>query len=544
MKQSLTVLLAVALSACGATPTPRDAVLGPIPADSPFLLVVEPPPAGHFERRLGAAEAALDDVFELLAQLETPDGESNRAVRWFSAIARRLKGRMNGPGLAELGMRQGGYAALFTERGLPVLRMELTSGQRFVETMRSLADAARDPLPERVWKGRVWWDFPLPETPLRVLVVVDGDVLVVAISMEETPTKALPGLVGVEPVPGSLADEPRLEALRSEHGFTWYLGAVETARLASDLVARIEERGAWPEHCRDEVLGILETLPSVYYGVVDTGDAEVDKTRVLVPLSRPARAELEAIVGPPPGLAERFDPAFRAVGGFGLRVGAVLAWLRRVGATIRVQPYQCEQLAPLNVFANNVESQLLPLAATPVPGLSGVSAAISEMAFEDGAPRRFAGVLILGTTDGAQLLGLAALSMPQLLPLVPAAGEAFLLELPAEIVGMVGPVHVFHDARTIGLSVGPGNLERMQRMLAVESPAVEGFARASMDGEFFAKAERALSALDEDTADNPLGDAFERVQSAISGVYARTDVVYQLTETGFEVQTTQRLKAP
>jgi len=108
----------------------------------------------------------------------------------------------------------------------------------------------------------------------------------------------------------------------------------------------------------------------------------------------------------------------------------------------------------------------------------------------------------------------------------------------------VGPVHVFHDARTIGLSVGPGNLERMQRMLAVESPAVEGFARASMDGEFFAKAERALSALDEDTADNPLGDAFERVQSAISGVYARTDVVYQLTETGFEVQTTQRLKAP
>ncbi len=537
------ILSLALLTACGASHSAREAVFGPVPADTPLLLVMEPAPAGHFDRRLGRASAEFDAVLELISELEVPDGESDPSRRWLAAIANLFRGRLDTEGLRELGLQQGGYSVLYTDRGLPVFRMELSSGERFLESVRGVVASARGAAPERVWKGRVWWDLPFGEASIRLVGIVDGDVLVVALLLDEDPTAALPRLLGLEPPQTSLSNSSRVRDLQEAYGFTWYLASVDLARLAPQLMDRLDAKERFGAQCTAELTTLFDALPPMYFGMVESDDPDVDASRMVIPLSTPARAEAAALFGPPPSLGSENPDVFRFAATVGLKVGALLDWLRRMAVAIRQQPYVCEGLGPFNAFATNLEDQLGPLAATPIPGLSGLGVAISKLELDGDPEIHVGGLVILGTSDSAQLLGLfGLLSMFSGggVANVPELGVRQRINLPAGFSEILGEVVVLRSDRLVGLAAGRENGARLQAASLATQSDDGVFARFEYDAKFLRDLERALG--DDDDDNPPLARALERMQTAAQAIYTRSNAVYRLTELGIEASLWQRLK--
>lgn len=537
----------VLLAACGAAPSgARDAVFAPVPADSPLLVVMESAPEGHFDRRFGPLADELDKMLTQLGELEVPDGEADEMARLLRALADQLRGRFNEQGMAEIGLRQGAYTVLYAEGGLPVLRMELASGARFVEFVQAVAKDAGHAIELKTWEGHTWWAFDVPETPISVAFVVSGEVFASAVLLGETAEAALPRLTGQSPPRTPLVGSTRLEALREAYGFTWYLGSLELDRLAADILERVHSVVPVTAACRDEHGRWIEALPKMYFGLVDSGDPDTDASRLVIPLSKAARADARAMLGPPPGLDADPDRAFILAGGLGIRIGPLLDWLRRKAAPIRIQPYQCESLRWLNAFASEVEEKLRPVAQTPVPGLSGLSVGFTALALGEIETMRLAGAVVLGTPDAGQLLGLAALTAPGMFELgaVSEDGAPYAVELPPEIGRMVGPVHVSRSAWALGLSAGEGNAARVADMVRTKPEDDGVFARLAFDSGKVADIQRSFARFAEGAPESLTDKAVGRIQSAMASVYDYYSAEYRLTDIGIDGRVVQTLDKP
>ncbi len=535
------------LTACGAAPTgARDAVLGPVPADSPLLLVMESAPEGYFDRRFGPVSAEFDRMLELLGDLEVPDGESDELARLLRAVSVHLRGRFNEKGMAEIGFRQGGHTALYTDGGLPVLRMELASGQRFIEFVKSVAKDAGHEVVLQTWEEHTWWAFEVPDTPLSIVFVVQGDVFAGALLMGENAQEALPRLTGRTPPKTPLLSSTRLADLREAYGFTWYVGVLELDRLAVDLLERLHAVEPVSPACRDEHQRWFAALPKMHFGMVESADPDTDVSRLVIPLSKTALADARAILAPPPGLAGEPDAVFVVAGGLGLRVGPLFDWVRRKAAPIRMQPYQCDALTGLNGFAGNIEEQLRPIANTPVPGLTGLTAAFTRLELGDFETMRLRGVVVLGTADAAQLLGFAALAAPGMFGqgVIPEDGKPYPIELPPQIGSILGPIHLSRSDRALGVSAGKANAERLAGMVRAEPQDDGVFARMNFDSSYIAELQRRFAKLAGDTPESPTDQALARIQSAMSSVYDHYSSEYRLTDTGIDVRVVQTLKKP
>lgn len=550
MRTSALPLLAL-LVGCGGAPSARDTVFAPVPADTPLLLVMEPPPDGYFERRLGRARGEVDAVLDLLIDLEVPDGESEPELRWFSAVARRFRGRLTEAGLRELGLRQSGHSVVYADRSALVVRWQLDSGARFVETVRQVAKDARGEAPERAWQGRVWWDLSPPSSKVGALAAVDGDVLVLAMLLGETPRAALPRLLGVVPPDVPLSSTDRVADLRERYGFTWFFGTVESGRLMELLLSSLVDEADLTVECGEELRRLLAAIPALHFGAVESPDPEVDQTRTVIPLSAPARAELAQIVGAPPGLGETIDPELGFVAGVGLRVGALLDWLRRKGAAIRQSPYACEQLSPLNDFAEQLEARLAPATATPIPGLWGVTVALSRLDVGEGIEAiKVGGLLLLGTTDPAEVLGLLGLfsmfsdgtpgAPPFRVDSVPPEGKLAPLQLPPMVSQIFGQVGVARGPSMVGVAAGADNAERLSAAVRLAPQGDDTFARFAYDPGFFSALGAAVD--DDADADEAIMKALERLQTTIMSMYARSRGTWRMTSEGVEASVRQRLK--
>ncbi len=540
VRVALPILFVVLLVGCGAAP-PGDRLLRQVPADTPVAIWIEPPPEPYVARLAEQLPPALDAAMDALVALERPDARMESIEALLVAVGRHFKGRWDAASRAEDGLLARPHAALYTFKGRPYVRVELASGERFLGLLRRLAEPARLRLPAG---DEVCWDALPEDEPFALLLSVHQDVFGLAFVSKDEVAEARAHLLGQAPPERSLADSDRLAELRRTYGLDGMLVDMDLPQLARYLV------DGWPElddACRADFRRIAGVLPHVVSGTVYGDDPDLDVSRTIVPLSTAARAEASAILGPPPGLVEADAAGHLLLGGVGLRLGALLDWMVRKGAELRVEPFACEALAPLNEALVQGDSILGEARATPLARITGFALGLKTVEFgPDGFPTRLDAFLLLGADDAQRLLAEASERMPflKLLNVPHDAPPAELGLVPPDVKEVVGPVFLGSGAGGLGLATGRDGAERLARALGAQAGAAGVFLDVEADVAFFNDLEDRLSRLADGSHGAPMVAAFEAVERAISSMWGRGRSVYRLTERGIEVETRQRRRAP
>jgi hypothetical protein len=418
-----TALLCVALLAgCAgqhpATRLPGAALLGHIPADTPYLLAaLEPPPRAELEHELAQQGELFHKSAELLRQGPVARGPAGRVLL---ALLDELEPNFSVEGLDRLGLGAGMTMAFYSLGFLPALRAEVRDPRLVAELIERVMTRSGGPAPIDDRHGRRW------EVKLAggvAILGVSGSQLVAGITPHAELARFLGRLYGDEPIGPTLAESGRLaELLAGYHLLPRFVGWLDFAAAlhqalderslaAADLRAFEVDPGQMPPACRVELDGLVTHAPRLVMGAEEMSPTR-QRAMFFLELDGELARELSPLRTPAVGVG---SPLGQAVMSFGVAadvprfLDVVRGRVRRVLAA----PFTCAALLGLNQTAAELDDQL----GKPLPpwlvDLRGIALEVLSVEVGGLGPK-VRGVGVLSAADPIRLYDLAKRYLPQL----------------------------------------------------------------------------------------------------------------------------------
>jgi len=502
---ALLALTAVACSRSEEPAEPANALLGYVPADTPYLAAnLEPLPEAVIDAYLSRMQPALDEMQTQLsaarARLEAgQDGsgglaEDDTAARLALAVLSQLDGNLSRAGLSGLGLDITAHKVVYGLGVFPVVRMGLSAPDSLRGTIRTvLRDAGIGDI-EQSYQGTGYWRVladDRSESPLALYLAVLDDHFALGLLPPAFETELLPGFLGLAPPTESTA-AAQLAELNRAHDYTPFgSGILDLHRLANQFfdadTVTARTMAATGEYdpasitaeCVSEMRGIIDNAPRMTAGTTEFSTAAIAyQYRLESPAS--LAAQLAGLVA---RLPEADADSTRMLElSFGMRVGALRDFLREKATAIVEDPYVCEYLQDINSSAESSLAQLDQPMPPFVNNFRGLRISLSEIALSaDFIPGDARGQLALHVEQPEMFVGMAQMFLPDLstLDLAPGGDP---VQIPAGLIplsGLVAFAAMSSDA--IGLSVGAGEEATLQNFLT-QKPGPEGvFLSASYD---------------------------------------------------------------
>lgn len=551
--------------------------LAPLPeAVLKFSLAQIDPQIPHWRRQIAMVLEAWDaaqtppppepvDGGEPDIETETdPHAEAIRALSpslaaWLRAVDAELAQAPTGAELSErFGFGASSLVAAYGVGLIPVLRVTLEDPSAWSASMERMQANAGQTLEPLAMDGvDAGWRFPLPETPLQIVMAVTGNHLVTTLAPRDD-VGATRQLLGLERPARSLADSGALQALNRAEGFTAYgSGYVDSARLLAHLRAPASpleiaflspfdvEKPALPAECDADLDLIARSFPRLIGGYTRMDTTEI-RSLSRIETAPGIAQDLMSLGAPIPGLAASADALLTI--GFSLRAAALPALGNKYAAATAQAPWTCPALTWLNEAAVQARSGLNnPALYAAGPMASGLLLSLEEFSFDLTAQEltSIAAHVVIGSDNPAGLIAMARNFVPDSVQLDLQPGAApQRLALP-QLDGVTPePVFAAMDGNALGFAIGANQESRLSAYLKSD-PERRPLLQLGYQGRFMTE----IAKLMRDAAQSlPDADGEEMLMQAqiLEDSYGRyierMDVTVEATSKGLEFRQQARMR--
>lgn len=508
---ALAALAALTLAACSRDPEPDErtqALLGLVPADTPYVLLVDKPLPDELQRSMQALGAAewrrnrdrLRALLEHGHRGEPLSAEAAQGLRVVDVLMTELEGAFSEQGAAELGLAWQGRTLVYGLGPFPVIRTDVADPAK-VEAMLARVEQRSGVTAPRAELGDVdYRRVTLDERMLLAVAVVDDQLVTTVIPAGSADT-LLPIAFGQQPPADSLADARTLVELRERLGYAGYaegyVDLLALMRLANgrgegliqDTIAQLQNQGERKrpsQACMDFHEQLMAKMPRFSAGLSAVDDDGFEVKAVFETPPAVAKRLMEVVrPAPLPGMAA--DREVLLAFGLDLDIAGTRKALRDAMNWVADQGAACETVdaAAVRAAIPNMELGLGPM----LMGISGAYLELGELAFDPrtGQPKTVQGGLLLAASDPRALLGMAAMINPALAQLQPPPDGSPLAVPPEALPPGVPPLNLAMADGLLALATGGDGAARVKAMLAADNgdrPAllsmaydVAGFAR-------------------------------------------------------------------
>ncbi|MEO0996465.1 MAG: hypothetical protein AAFX58_03005, partial [Pseudomonadota bacterium] len=356
-----------------------------------------------------------------------------------------------------------------------------------------------------------------------------------------------------------LGQTGRLDQLAADNGYLpQTLGFIDTVEIAETLVTDPTgvdkeflalagyDSAELSDACRTEFRELAGVMPAMEFGYRNMTPALFDGHGILK-LRGDIAADLAGVTAPVPGLGGEMGGVFTYGMGMDLRKLAAFAEARI--AAIQADPYECEQLAGLNLQAASVQQSLnapIPPMVYNVKGLllklDDLSGFMQGVGFAPQSPPDFRALLAVEGAGALYMLGASFVPGLAELNLEP-NGET--VELPPGTLPNVGkPAYVAMNESAIALGMGEKAAAGLGDMLSAPPSGDEPLMALSYDlkaySDFMQSMMESAAADDPDVDPQELGELF----GLVGDFYDRVWMDVLVTERGIEIPSTVTLQQP
>lgn len=399
-----------------------------------------------------------------------------------AALHDEIDGELDPERWQELGFSLEPRFALYGVGAVPIFRMELGDTEAFERMLGRIESKAEVDVRIKESKGEQYRLYGSEE--VHVPVVVRDGAVVVSLYDPELEDVLLPYVLGRAKPDRSLADARHLRNLVRRYDYEEYLlgyhdlrgmirafTGVDTPREATESVMQATEISlASPsEACRSEIAQVADVAPRLVFGTTEF-TAERVRTELGLELQEKYAEELAATVGPVPALdSSLFERSMLAVA-MGLDMERVIGMLRTHARSIADEPYECEDLAPINRMARRFRNRPLPTVLTQ---LRGAALMLDGLAFGEGfIPTELNAVAMARMDNPKALIGrLQPLITGMMQVEIEDDGVPVPLEKLDRQSSVIESPHVAQRDKTLAFSVGVGMQDEMATLL--EQPLAE-----------------------------------------------------------------------
>lgn len=468
------------------------AMLGHVPADSPYVVgVIDPIPSEFRDRMFAAADEKMATAVAALDGLPRDFDRSTLEphVRAMFVVLDELRGKDMKRWGTELGFDPGGRFVLYGLGVWPVLRVAITDANKLRRlAKRVLAETAK-PVDEGALGGRAYWKLTVAKVTM-ILAVLD-DELVAAVLPTSIVDKALPLVLGVDKPARSLRETNVMPALIAQYklmpSMVGYLDVLAAANIVTQRTSSssreldrplAEATGAITQECRADIDRLVALVPRMVMGY-----RKLDKSgmhaRIIAEMPQAITRELARLRVAVPGVTAGLSGAPLGSLGIAAKLDEAIPLLRKMTRHLADAPFRCTWFHELNQAAASLDARL----AQPLPfgmrGVTGMSLVVDNFAME---PLDARGHVIVTGGRPHEIL-------TKLLRSVPGMG-GFMLNpdgrpVPIQI-GLFGlPADVTAHAAASGdravLTLGPGSVTKATEVLSWPVPTHSPLMSLGMD---------------------------------------------------------------
>ncbi|MCA9527244.1 MAG: hypothetical protein KC549_13220, partial [Myxococcales bacterium] len=462
----------------GLTAIAAEALLAPVPADTPYVMANLAPLPADFQAKLGTALDPLLKKFEAELVKEKASLGDSPEDKLGKAIVEELEGNLSRAGMEKLGLDPDMRFVIYGMGLMPVLRMQLKDAATFQATVARVEAKAGLKAPTAKLGDQTYW--LVQEDGMTIAIAVVGNFLVAGVVPDALAPKALPLMFG-QAAPSASASAA-FKASAQKHGFQGFAGYIDATIIASTVMGDAQglsgeiftalskgEAPVLPPVCKTEISGMVANFPRVAFGYTEVSGQRIAARYILE--AKPALAqELKGLTNAVPGLGK--DEGALLAFGAGLNLQKALDFAKAKAGAVKAAPYQCPLLADFNTGMGQMADGL---AAAPIPpfvmGVRGFNVVIKDGKMGQNGPTGVRGTAIFAADKAPELLEMAKGMVPPLAGVqVTADGKATPLP-PGLIPPVVEAPHIAMSANAIAISVGPG-----------EEQALPGLVSAKADG--------------------------------------------------------------
>jgi hypothetical protein len=470
---------------CGGRPPPPStlsstwvapAILGHVPADSPYLVTtLEPVSEKVRQRILLGLDRRITELLGLARTMQDVDRTSlSPWIRAGLAVADELRGKDAMNWWRELGLSASHRFVLYGLSAWPVLRLEVADPARLRTVIGRVLSAA-DVRPDQGTRdGHAYWLAGSAEFTL-IAAVLEHEA-VVAVVPTRAISAALPFVLGTQHPAQSLGTTGTVAELFSRHHFMGFMLAYLDARNAVDIVAaqKPSELDA-PLHaltgpispaCRADLDRLVAVAPRVVFGYRRFDETGFEGAAILE-TSPSVMAALRKLPSRVPGvLAPPADSPLFALGA-AVNSDELVALLGSVANQLRDHPFACSWLAKLNEAAGQLAANL----AVPLPSmLHGVRGGALVVDQVTPLPLSIAGHLLVASDHMADMTSWLSGRLPVFAG-IPIPRDGRPVEIPTQKLGIpLGSAHLAMTADRLVIASGADSAQRATDRLAAPAP--------------------------------------------------------------------------
>ncbi|MFK8052841.1 MAG: hypothetical protein AB8F65_07680 [Woeseiaceae bacterium] len=379
----ISALLAATLLAvgCGKKDSPADVADAPgtdllayVPADTPYVFAsLSPMPKDYLKKMEPFQQQAGEMMTAMMEGVtastgDNPDENSQAIVEFVSFIYEFIQPER----MKEFGLDLNSTSAIYGHGVLPVLRSTLADADKFMPRLKELAKEREFELVAGKAGGIDYERIEINEE-IAIVTAVSDDMLVIALAPSTFSDDNLAVLLGDSKPASSLKDAGTLTALATKYNYIPQgMGYFNLEQLAATFLdgpsgldkALMELVGENPAAnidatCKAEYKSIAAVMPRIAMGYTAVSGKEMSLLPVFEMREDIATA-LVPVASSVPGLTTESDALMKF--GFGVNLKGLREFIESKVASIVEDPYQCAELANLNMSAMQmVESLNQPL---------------------------------------------------------------------------------------------------------------------------------------------------------------------------------------
>ena len=566
-----TLLLAVA--GCGDDAdklSDEDGLLRYVPADAPYAFAKLEPLPGDLVERLEPATTHILDSYravlqDVVRQSATADSEEGAKVRQLLGAVDELLQLFTPAGLEEAGIGNESQFALYGNGLLPVMRIEVASGEAFDAAVARIESKAGHTMSVATVDGSPYRYVDVDRIKLILGVFEDNAVLsVIPASFDDEQLKRVLGLTLPEQ---NIVEAGTLAAIGEQYGFLpqmigYFSGAMladafleQPTGVNADLFALTGfDPASVDAACRDEIRAMVAAAPRLVFGY-DEISADTINSRAIVETRDDIASAMTLLTGAVPGLG--VDEGSLMSMGFSFDIAELRNFADARLAAVAATEYQCDRFEDLAAGAAMAQARL---AAVPIPpnvlGFQGFNLLVDDIAEFDPAagerPEAVDATVMIQVDNAPGILMMGQSFLPQLAAVqIEPDGKPVAVD-PGQLQGMAEQAFVALDDDTIVLSAGADAESKAARLVGQTADGRSPFFALTLDAERYyrllgdsmvAEAEAEAEAGAGDGNDlTPAGqERLRDIMYAVAEIYDQMAVSVDFTAQGVEIATRMSL---
>ena len=552
--------IAVVVGACGKKdePAAEDSLLVYVPADTPYVIAnTEPLPKDVVERMNPALTEAIEAyrsvIGELINVAAKKDGgaENSEKLERASSVVDQLFELFTPEGMEAAGITRESAVAMYGNGLLPVIRIEVTSGDAFDAAVGRIEKSAGAAMKVATVDGSPYRYTDIESA--RLLLGIFQDHAVFTVVPTAFDDEQLKRAIGITLPDENIAEAGTLQAIADDNGFLpHYLGFFSLDRIAAAFLdpptgmnAELLALGDYDasvisDVCREEIRGLVQIAPRVIFGYESMSTDKIE-TRAIFELREDIAAQLKLLPAAVPGLGEDLGGLMSF--GFSLDPKAARDFYEARLDAIEADPFECEYFQDMQagVAKGRVAlQQPIPPLVYDFRGVNVIVDDIDELDLASKQPPTNAEATILLAMDNAPaLLQMGQMFVPDLAAMqIEADGKPVKVET-AQLQGVVDNVFAAMSNEAISLSVGPNAESRAAELLNASADGSNPFFGMTLDAGRYYQMIGELMMLEtaNEQADMPetVREGLRDSMLAFGKLYDRMAMDIEFTDRGVEI---------